>query len=144
MNSSQPYTVQVDDYGSCQFDHWADTGSTDPQRAISISSDTQLTAVYSCGTSTIYISATNAGGSPLSGYYATLSDDGVQIGSCFSPCSFTVFGGQTYQVTVANYSSEVFNHWGDNAGDVFAWGGSRTVSVPATSMTVTLTAVYSP
>jgi len=49
LNNGETYTVQVQDYGSCHFDHWADTGSTSASRIISISSDTQITAVYNCG-----------------------------------------------------------------------------------------------
>jgi hypothetical protein len=148
LDSGQSYTIQVDNYGSCHFDHWADTESTDPQRTITAAStDVQLTAVYSCATSTstISIAATNGHGSPLVGYYATLSTTGGSLlQRCFSPCSFTVNGGQTYQVTISNYGREAFSHWSDNAGMVDPWGGSRTVSVPATSTTISLTAVYLP
>src|SRR6202040_2390973 len=74
LSSGETYIVQVDDYGSCTFSHWADTGSTNPQRTITAAStDAQLTAVYSCATSTINITATSGHGSPLVGYYATLS-----------------------------------------------------------------------
>jgi hypothetical protein len=46
------YVVESDGYGSCVFDHWRDTGSTDNQRAVSITSDTTLTSVLNCGSST--------------------------------------------------------------------------------------------
>jgi hypothetical protein len=123
LNSGQTYTVLADDYGSCHFDHWADTGSTISQRAITISSSTALTAVYSCVTSTINTSTTNSAAAPLTGYYSTLSlSDGTFLQSCFSPCPFTVDNGQYYTITVANYGSETFIHCSDNAGAVDSWG----------------------
>jgi DNA-binding beta-propeller fold protein YncE len=141
LDIGQQYTVQVDDYGSCQFDHWADTGSTSALRTISVTSDTQLTAVYNCGTSTstIDVSTVNSTGSAISGYYTTLWQNGVQLHSCFSACSFTVNNGQTYQVAAASYGSETFSHWQNDGAT-----GAETVDVPGTSTTVTLTAVYSP
>jgi hypothetical protein len=81
------------------------------------------------------------------GYYAALSTpSGTLLQSCFSPCSFTVDNGQYYTITVANYGSETFTHWSDDAGAVDPWGGSHFVTVPnsSTSTTITLTAVYSP
>jgi hypothetical protein len=141
----QSYAVQVDDFGPCHFDHWLDTGSTTSKRSISISSDTQLTAVYSCSTSSIQVLTTNSGGSQIAGYYATLSINGTQLQNCFSPCSFTVSNGQTYVVAVANFDSEAFSHWSDNSGNAYPWGGSHLVTVPGgNTSTTTLTAIYSP
>jgi hypothetical protein len=85
----------------------------------------------------------NSAGSPISGYI-TLWQNGLQLQSCFSPCSLTVDNGQTYLITVTNYAGEVFSHWSGNTGTVDPWGGSRTVSVPATSTTISQTAVYNP
>jgi hypothetical protein len=44
--TSQQYTVSVSNYGQWVFDHWADNGSTNPTRNVSITVDTQLVAVY--------------------------------------------------------------------------------------------------
>jgi hypothetical protein len=49
LNTGQQYVVTVSDYGSILFDHWQDTGSTNPSRTISISQATTLTAVYRTG-----------------------------------------------------------------------------------------------
>ena len=43
------YLVGYDGYGSCAFDHWKDTGSTNNQRSVSITSDPTLTPVMNCG-----------------------------------------------------------------------------------------------
>jgi len=71
--------------------------------------------------------------------FTTLWQNGVQIASCFSPCGFTVTNGQTYQVAVADFGMETFSHWSDGTTTRF-----HTVSVPALTTTITLTAVYSP
>jgi len=49
------YTVQVENSGPCTFNHWADTGSTNASRTLSITRTTYLTAIYSCTTSTITV-----------------------------------------------------------------------------------------
>jgi hypothetical protein len=145
VTSGQTYVVEVMDYGACHFGHWADTGSTDRQRTITASDTAQsLTAMYDCGaatagSATINVSATNSTGGSIRGYYATLWQNGTQVESCFSPCSFTVSNGQTYQVAVAGYGSEVFSHWSDGTPGRF-----YTVDAPGSGSVVDLTAVFSP
>jgi hypothetical protein len=90
-------------------------------------------------TSTISVVTTNTAGAAITGYYATLWQNGMQIGSCYSPCSFTVTNGQSYQVAVSNYAGETFSHWSDGTTTM-----PRTVNVPSTSTTISLTAVYKP
>jgi hypothetical protein len=122
-------------------------GCTSPQRTISLSSDAQLTAVYSCSTSTIDISAASSTGAPLAGYYATVSlSNGTLIQACLSPCAVSVDNGQNYLVTAANFGSEKFTNWSDGQGVAYSWGGSHIVAVPAgsNSTAISLVAVYSP
>jgi trimeric autotransporter adhesin len=52
LNDGQSYTVQVDNGDSCNFSHWADTGSTSPSRTVSISNNNKYTAIMNCGTET--------------------------------------------------------------------------------------------
>jgi hypothetical protein len=105
-----------------------------------MSSALSFTAVYNCsGTSAINVSTVNSAGTPITGYYTTLWQNGVQVNSCFSPCSFTVKGGQTYQVLADSYGSETFSHWQNDGAT-----GYETVNVPSTGTTISLTAVYSP
>jgi hypothetical protein len=89
--------------------------------------------------SSINVATTNTAGAAINGYYTTLWQSGTKIGSCYSPCSFTVINGQSYQVAVSNYSGETFSHWSDSSTT-----NPRTVSVPGTSGTISLRAVYSP
>jgi glucose/arabinose dehydrogenase len=46
LNSGQEYSVAVGDYGDQVFDHWLNDDSTARRKTVSISGDTQLTAVY--------------------------------------------------------------------------------------------------
>ena len=45
VSNGESYSVQVDNYGSCSFVHWADTGSQVSSRVVNISSDTTYAAV---------------------------------------------------------------------------------------------------
>jgi hypothetical protein len=145
VSSGQAYAAEVQDYGSCHFDHWTDTGSTDRQRTFVAASSAQtLTAMYDCGAaatafSGINVSTMNSAGGSIVGYYTTLWQNGVQLQACFSPCSFTVNNGQTYQVAVADYGNGMFNHWSDGTHARF-----YTVVVPGSSAAISLIAVYSP
>jgi hypothetical protein len=46
LATGQQYVVTVSNYGQWVFDHWADNGSTSQSRTVSITSNTQLVAVY--------------------------------------------------------------------------------------------------
>jgi Spherulation-specific family 4 len=143
LTNGQMYQIQAANYGPCTFSHWSDGSIANPT-SISIASPTTLTAVYSgssCGptTSTITVSTVNSHGSPISGYYIELWQNGLQINHCFSSCSLTVNDGQTYQIYASSYGTETFNHW-KNDGST----GAETVSVPNSGTAIELTAVYSP
>src|SRR5207245_5795251 len=58
LNNGQSYSLVVNGFGSCSFDHWLDNGSTGNPRAVSVTSDTTLTAVMNCVTSTTTTSST--------------------------------------------------------------------------------------
>ena len=142
------YSVLVGNYGSCSFNHWQDTGSTTDQRTITAQgSELAFTAVYACANSpppfgsntfTIAVSTVNSAGASISGYYITLWQNGAQLKSCFSQCSFTVSSGQTYQVVASGYGGEAFSHWSGGSS------GASTVTTPSSGGTVSLSAVYSP
>ena len=46
LNNSAQYRIGVNDYANYAFDHWQDTGSSTNPRPISISNNTQITAVF--------------------------------------------------------------------------------------------------
>jgi hypothetical protein len=86
------------------------------------------------GTSTLAVNTVNAAGSPINGYYTTLSQNGAVIKTAFSPTSFTLNSGQTYQVSVSDYGSYTFDHWSDGST-----GRQKTVTG---GQATTLTAYY--
>jgi hypothetical protein len=63
MSYGQTYMVQVDNYGSCSFSYWQDTGSSVNPRTFTFTqtaSGLTFTAVYNCGTSTTSSSSTTS------------------------------------------------------------------------------------
>lgn len=59
LTQGQSYTVTVDGYGSCTFDKWLDTGNSSAIKQISITSNTQITAILSCAMTTTSSSSTS-------------------------------------------------------------------------------------
>lgn len=136
------YILYAYSYGSCTFSHWTSGVTDDPITITATEAPQTYTGVYECTSSTtsvITVSTVNGYGSTINGYYTSLWQNGAQVSSCFSTCSFTVNNGQTYQVYASSYGSETFNHWANDGST-----GAETVSVPSSSTTMSLTAVYSP
>ena len=75
LSSGQQYVAAISNYGSIIFDHWADNGSTNAARAVSITQATTLTAVYRSASITL---------SPASG---TVGTQVTITGSSFAPNS---------------------------------------------------------
>jgi hypothetical protein len=46
VNNGQTYTVTASNFQNYTFDHWKDTGSTNPVRSININRDTAIIAVF--------------------------------------------------------------------------------------------------
>ncbi|WP_337863461.1 hypothetical protein [Nitrososphaera sp.] len=46
LQNSLEYRIGIADYGRYTFDHWADNGSVDRWRSITVTDDTQLMAIY--------------------------------------------------------------------------------------------------
>jgi YVTN family beta-propeller protein len=105
LDDNQNYTVNVENYGKYIFDHWLDTGSTDANRTVSITSNDAITAVYktvpqpptsleatTASSSQINLSwnaPANNGGSAITGYEIQRSTN----------------GGSTWSTIVANTAS---------------------------------------
>ncbi|MDA4118839.1 MAG: hypothetical protein OK455_10925, partial [Thaumarchaeota archaeon] len=116
LDDGQSYVIQVDNYGSCNFDHWADTGSANPSRSISIESDTQIVAVYNCGGSTgstVTVKSVAENGSALSGFYVALLEGGNVIATGFTAANFSVTAGGSYSVQADSYGTCTFSNWSD-------------------------------
>lgn len=94
--------------------------------------------------SVINVSTVNSTAKPITGSYTTLWQNGQHdhlelLASCFSPCSFAVNNGQSYQVSVSDFGSEHFSHWTDGTLNRL-----HSVHIPRSSTTIPLTAVYTP
>ena len=151
------YFIEMYNYGSCTFTKWSDGVTSQERFFIAASDPTTLTAIYYCGTtppvrttSTINISAERAPNSSnmldytfIQGLYVTLWQNGLQIGSCFSTCAFTVSDGGTYQVIAESYGNLVFNHWNiQTPTGIETATGPVTVVTPSPGTNFSLQAVY--
>jgi hypothetical protein len=145
LNNDQAYTVSISDYGQYIFDHWKDTNSKTRDRSISITSNTELSAIYRnvndpnpppppTGQSSLTVTTYDATNKQINGYYTTVSKDG-KAASGFSPAKFTLNNGQTYVVSVSDYGAFVFDHWKDTNSK------TRDRSISITSNTE-LSAIY--
>ena len=143
--AGQTYEIQADGYGGCTFSEWfipsgGGINPANPMEFTATGGSMDFTALYNCQTtSTIDVSTASSAGDSIAGYNVALWQNGEQLSSCFSPCSFTVDNGQTYQVLAASYASETFSHWQNDGA-----AGAETVSVPGASTTMSFTGVYSP
>ncbi len=133
------YTVYVDNYGSCTFNHWLDNGNIDRERTFTATQSYSFVAVYSCGSSTgsVTVNTVDQNDNPITGYYVGLYDSGgTLINNGFSPVTFSgLTVGANYFVEPDNYGSCTFNHWQDTGSTV------RDRSFTAAS-SQTFTAVY--
>jgi hypothetical protein len=157
LDNGQPYTVTVHDYGQYAFDHWSDTGSKTKGRAITISQDTSITAVYRnvngdpaptpdptpspdpspapSGQSSLTVTTFDSHDVQINGYYTTLSKSGQTLKTGFSPVTFTLDNGQNYVVAVQDYGSYAFDHWKDTGSKT----RDRTITITSNTQ---LAAVY--
>ncbi len=139
--STGSYTVSVGDYGGEYFSHWNDSVTTRVHHVTIASSPVSLTASYTTtpgglGTgSSIIVQSQYTNGAALTGMYVVLAQSGTTAATDFTPAGFSTTSGQTYTVTVYDYTGAYFNHWSTGAT-------TRTLSVTATSSQATLTAVY--
>ena len=140
LTDGQSYVVQVDNYQSCYFDHWSDTGSADAERSISIDTATSITAVYNCagsggGSSTVTVNSVAVNGSSISGFYVALTDGGSVVASGFTPTNFSATAGATYSIQADSYGACTFSNWSDGVR-----GNPRSFTASSTGSE--FTAVY--
>jgi hypothetical protein len=144
------FSLEVGGYGGCIFSHWSDGVTNNPRQFAASGGPLAFTAVYNCSggsasTSTINVLTVKGDFTPplanVNGFYTTLWQNGVQVQSCFSPCSFAVSDGQTYQVAVSDYDGYRFLSWNDGSTNRF-----ETVNVPSnpSNSTIDLMASYDP
>lgn len=117
LNGGQYYSVQADSFGACKFNHWTQTSTTTNLKTISMTGNTQLTAVYDCAAvaSTMTVKSVNQNGIPITGYYTALYNSaGGMAASGFTPKTFSTTVGQVYSVVAHNYGGCTFGHWSES------------------------------
>lgn len=129
LNNGQPYSVEVDSYGSCNFAYWADNtaDSTDP-RPVTITGNTVLTAVYNCGStstssstttsSTTTSSSSTTTSSTTSSSSTTTSSSSSSTSTTSSAASITVKSVNQNGVAITGYWTVLYN----KAGSVLQTG----------------------
>jgi hypothetical protein len=144
LNNSQSYSVTASDFGMYTFDHWSD-GSTLRTITVSVTSNTQLTAVYRIasapapsGMTLLSITEVSSNGNPLSGFGVSVWQDGSLVATSFSPNTFLLKDGVQYQVSVSSFGSYTFAQWSDGVTTA-----TRSVTGISTTPTINLVAVYS-
>ncbi|HSB56383.1 MAG TPA: PQQ-dependent sugar dehydrogenase [Nitrosopumilaceae archaeon] len=131
LNNGVQYSIGVGNYGNYYFDHWLDTGSTIQPRSISISVNTELTAVYRSSAATATISLNPTSG--LSGTSVTVTGTNFLTNTAIT---IRYDGGivQTTSSTITSNSnggfSASFNVPASTSGGhtVSATDGTRTAS----------------
>jgi hypothetical protein len=113
LNSGQTYQVSVSDYGDYMFDHWND-GSTSRQKTVTGGQATTLTAYYKTTTpteATLTVNSVDLNGKAITGLWTVVKKDGTTVKTGYTPLTFTVQAGSTYEVSVGNYQNYAFDHW---------------------------------
>lgn len=140
VTPGQTYQVLADDYGPYSFAQWSTGTAVDPIAITATSASLSLTANYATATggggkSSLTVDA-QVNGNDLSGMYIALEGDGSVVATGFTPVTFSLASGQTYQVFADNYGPYSFSQW--NGGST-----SNPLTVTETSAGSDLTAVYS-
>lgn len=86
-------------------------------------------------TSHLTIQSQDNKANPITGFYTVLYQNGNQIGTGFTPASFTLNDSQTYAVHVGDYGKFKFNYWSDTGST----SATRNISITTDDV---ITAVY--
>ena len=139
-SGSNPYDVLPSYFTSevaavSSIDGSGAVSSTSSLPPSSSSTTSTTTTSASSGAVSLAVDTVDLSGNPLSGLWATWSQGGSLLATGYTPATFAGTDGQTYSLTVANYSNYVFCSWED--------GGTNSTREVTLSGDATLTAVYS-
>jgi hypothetical protein len=154
MLAAGSYVVYAGSYGAYSFSSWSD-GTSTLGDAVTITSSNSISIVATycsasgCGGSTgasgvtagmpgsgISVTSQYTNGGSLAGMYAILQQGGATVSTGFTPVTFsTVTSGQTYTVTVGDYTDAYFSQWSSGLT-------TRTITVTAGTTQTLLTAIY--
>lgn len=145
VTDSQQYQLGIADYRRYIFDHWADTGSSDRWRSVTVTEDTTLVAIYrvviedpptatTAGGST---SPQPSGGSGGGGQRPSVIILSPENGEPVNPASFGVYGvtigfPTSVEIAVANPNTGSTSQYRPvtpvSPGDYSRWSYSLSVS----------------
>ncbi|HJT10718.1 MAG TPA: fibronectin type III domain-containing protein [Candidatus Nitrosotalea sp.] len=149
LNNGQSYTVSVDDFGKYKFDHWKDTGSTNSNYTISISSNEILTAVYATAPQPpTSLAAKTVSSSQINLSWTAPTDNGGATITGYDVYRGTTSGSETLLVKIANVTS--YNDIAATAGQTYYYKvaainfvGKSALSNEASATTFSITKVQS-
>ena len=142
VTSGQQYVVTISNYAQIFFDHWADNGSTNPSKTISITQDTVLTAVFSVQSTpvSLTVSSQDIAGKALTGMWTVLSQGGTTVATGFTPVTFTLNSAAQYSVGMGDYQTFLSDHWQDTG----SLSNTRRVSITTNSQLVAVYRICTP
>ncbi len=140
------YNVYVGDYGGEYFNHWTDgNGARVHPVTIGSAGNVTLAAIYcpqtGCGgsggsaSSSIFVSSQYSPSGNITGMFVVLASNGQTVASGFTPAPFSATSGQSYSVTISDYTNAYFSQWRNGVT-------SRTMIVTATSSQTALIATF--
>ena len=137
LNVGASYQILADSYGQYSFSQWSTGDTSNPTTVVGSNAATSLAATYSSsgsggsgGGSSITVNA-QYDGSSLSGMYVALEQGGTVIGSGFTPITFSLVTGDSYQILADNYGQYAFSQWSDGNTadpDTITAAGSMTLT----------------
>lgn len=143
LDVGDSYQILAEDYGQYSFSEWSSGDTSDPTTITASSSLSSLTAIYSSSggggsgvPSSITVNSVNTAGGTLSGLYVALEQSGTVINTGFTPVTFSVVAGDSYQISAESYGQYTFSQW--STGDT-----SDPTTVVAPSGADSITAIYS-
>ena len=132
LNAGQTYQILADSYGQYSFSYWNTGSSSDPTTITAPYGSEAFEAIYAVGggSSSVTVNA-QGGGNSLYGMYVALEQGGSVISSGFTPISFSLVTGDTYQVVADSYGQYPFSQWSDGntaSHDTITGSGSTTLT----------------
>jgi predicted lipoprotein with Yx(FWY)xxD motif/plastocyanin len=132
LASGHSYQIRASDYGQYTFSHWADTGSTDRMRNVSITSPTQLVAVYAMSSSSTTSSASVSSTSGSTSASASSSVSSASTSSSSTTTSSSPPSSTTSSTTSASTSSTtaMTTTTSSASSSSAPSGGAQTIAMP--------------
>ena len=136
VQSGIDYQVTIANYKNYVFRHWEDD-SISNSRTINVNDDKTITAYYSTSDKqvTLAVKSVSLSGNSIKGLWVEIySSNGSLLKTGYTPLSYIVNTGESYNVIMGEWKHYVFDHWDNGSTDI-----SRKITL---SQDKTLTAYY--